>query len=123
VSELVRLIRPDEREASESTRGMIREQAIAAEGMWSGFVRTAAGTASGWHHHGDYVSSIYVVSGSVRLEFGAGGRDSVDARTGDFVYVPRGAIHREVSEEDCTAVVVRAGQGEPVFNVDGPEAP
>jgi uncharacterized RmlC-like cupin family protein len=78
---------------------------------------------SGWHHHGDHESTIYVLTGSLRMEFGSGGGEAFEAHPGDFVFVGKHAVHREgnPSSEEATAVVVRAGQGEPVVNVDGPE--
>jgi uncharacterized RmlC-like cupin family protein len=38
------------------------------------------------------------------------------------LFVASGAIHRESnpSADECSAVVVRSGSGEPVVNVDGP---
>ena len=85
---------------------------------------TEAHMVSGWHHHGDYETSIYVVRGSLRMESGGGGFQVVDARPGDFLYVPRGAIHREgkPGSEESHLVVVRAGRGPTVINVDGPAA-
>jgi len=117
-------VRPTERTEGAPTPGMTREQAVATEGMWAGFVTTDAGMVSGWHHHGEYESSIYVVSGSLRMEFGAAGSEVLEAAPGDFVYVAPYAVHREgnPSEVDSTLVVVRAGHGEPVFNLDGPAA-
>ena len=101
---------------------MIREQAIAVEGMWAGLVRTEPQMLSGWHHHGDYDTSIYVVDGFLRLESGLGGCEVVEAGPGDFVHVPKGAIHREGNpgSEESQLVVVRAGCGPAVVNVDGP---
>jgi uncharacterized RmlC-like cupin family protein len=101
---------------------MHREEAITVEGMWAGVTTTDAGMTSGWHHHGDYDSSIYVVSGSLRMESGPGGADVVDARPGDFLFVPKGAIHREgnPSHAESHLVIVRAGSGPAVINVDGP---
>ena len=96
----VRCIRPEERTEGAPTSGMTREEAIATERMWSGFVRTDAGMASGWHHHGDYESTIYVLSGAIRMEFGPGGTDTVEAGPGDFLFVASGAVHRE---SDATA--------------------
>jgi uncharacterized RmlC-like cupin family protein len=77
---------------------------------------------SGWHHHGDYESAIYVLSGALRMEFGADGAEVLDAGPGDFLYVAAGAVHRESNPTDQEAqiVVVRAGTGEPVINVPGP---
>lgn len=110
-------------EALPATPGVVREEAIAVEGMWGGLARTEAGMTSGWHHHGDYDTAIYILSGSLRMESGPGGTDMLEARAGDFVFVPKGVIHREANPGDTEShvVVVRAGSGPPVVNVDGPE--
>ena len=78
----VRHIPPGERVPGHPDPGMAREQAIDTDGMWAGFVRTTAGMTSAWHHHGDYESTIYVVSGTIRMEFGHGGAEGIDGRTG-----------------------------------------
>lgn len=116
------LTTPAERRDGDPTPGMAREEAIAVEGMWAGLVRTEAHAASGWHHHGDYETAIFVVDGDVRLEFGHEGRQVIDARPGDFIHVPKGAVHRESnpSGDESHIVVVRAGSGPPTVNVDGP---
>ncbi len=120
----VRLIRAEGRSRLDTTQtpGMIREQAIAVAGLWAGTVRTEPRMSSGWHHHGDHETSIYVLSGKLRLEFGAGGAKVAEASPGDFLHVPAHTIHRESNPTDvpAEAVVVRAGRGEVVFNVDGP---
>ncbi len=90
----VRRVRPNERREGDPTPGMIREEAISSDGMWSGLVRTAPGMVSGWHHHGEYETAINVVSGQLRMEFGTGGRDEGEAGAGDFIHLPRGVIHR-----------------------------
>jgi uncharacterized RmlC-like cupin family protein len=120
----VRLVRPNERTENSPTLGMIREQALDTEGLWAGIAHTDAGMVSGWHHHGDYESTIYILTGSMRMEFGPRGEETLDAVPGDFLYIAPHAIHREgnPSSEPGSAVVVRAGHGEPVFNVEGPEA-
>src|SRR5262249_47187556 len=103
--------------------GMARSEAVATAGMWAGRVRTEPGLVSGWHHHGEQESAIFVVSGYLRMEFGPGGAETFDAGPGDFVYVAKGAVHREgnPSQEPADTVVVRAGAGESVINVDGPD--
>jgi uncharacterized RmlC-like cupin family protein len=115
-------ISPDERVEGQPTPGMTREQAIQTDGMWAGRVRTDAGMVSGWHHHAAYESAIYVINGALRMEYGPNGEETFDAGPGDFVFVGKGIVHRESnpSDEDATIVVVRAGEGEPVVNVDGP---
>lgn len=119
---MVRRIRPGERVDGPSTAGMVRSQAVASERMWAGLVRTEPGMVSGWHNHGDHESTIFVVSGTLHMEFGPGGGEAFDAEPGDFVYVPEGVVHREgnPSDEPADIVVVRSGTGESVFNVDGP---
>ena len=120
----VRRIRPDERTEGPATAGMIREEVVATDGMWAGLVRTAPGMVSGWHHHGLYESTIYVTTGALLMEFGPDGRETLEARPGDFLYVAPGAVHRETNptQDESHIIVVRSGSGEAVINVDGPEA-
>jgi uncharacterized RmlC-like cupin family protein len=115
-------ISPGDRVETDPTPGVVREQAIAVDGLWAGLAKTAPGMTSGWHHHGEYVTSIYVVSGQLRMESGIGGTDVVEAVAGDFLHVPPGAIHRESNPSDAEShiVVVRAGRGIPTVNVEGP---
>jgi uncharacterized RmlC-like cupin family protein len=119
-SDPVSLIRLEDRVEGDPTPGMAREQAIASEGMWAGLVRTDPHMVSGWHHHGEYETTIYVITGSLRMESGPGGGSVVEAGPGDFLYVPRGAIHREANPGDTESqiVVVRSGMGTAVINVD-----
>ena len=123
MSEAVRVTRDEKLVDADPTPGMHRQRAFEVDGLWAGRVRTEPGATSGWHHHGEHETSLYVVSGTLRLEFGPGGAQRVDARPGDFVHVPAGVVHRESNPgaEDSTAVIARAGRGEPTVNVDGPE--
>ncbi len=116
------VVSPSDRKPGPPTPGMERQQAVATDGMWSGVARTQAGMVSGWHHHGEYETTIYVLTGALLMEFGPGGSRTVAAGPGDFVYVPRGAVHRESNPSAVPAeiVVVRAGRGESTINVDGP---
>jgi uncharacterized RmlC-like cupin family protein len=121
-SQPARLVRPADRTEADPTPGMVRERAIEADGLWAGLVRTEPGATSGWHHHGDYETSIYVARGTLRMESGVGGSHVVTAVEGDFVHVAKGAIHRESNDgaEESHLVVVRAGRGAPTINVAGP---
>lgn len=120
----IRVVRAADREVAEAdaTSGMVREQALAGDGIWVGLVRTAPGQPSGWHHHGDHNTYFYVESGKMRMEFGPDGANVVEAEPGDFVHVPEGVIHREVNpaEEQGAVILVRVGSGPPVVNVEGP---
>ena len=112
----------DDLRPGDPTPGMTRWVALEVEGMWSGLVDTEPHAESGWHHHGDYESTLYVVRGRMQLESGPGGLDVVVAGPGDFIHVPSHAVHREVNPDDAPAqaVVVRCGRGAPTTNVDGP---
>jgi uncharacterized RmlC-like cupin family protein len=118
----VRHIRPEDRVESDPTPGVVRERAIDVDGMWAGVARTPPMSATAWHHHGEHETSIFVVSGRLRMESGLGGRDIIEAVPGDFLHVPPGAIHRESNPGDTESsiVVVRAGHGPPTVNTDGP---
>lgn len=121
-ADLVVRVSEQERRPGAPTPGMDREEAVATETMWAGFVRTDAGMISGWHHHAGYESVIYVLTGRLRMESGPGGASVVEAGPGDFLFVPRGSIHREgnPTEVEGTAVVVRSGRGDPVANARVP---
>jgi uncharacterized RmlC-like cupin family protein len=122
MSEGVRKVGPEELVPGQPTPGMTRKEAFATGRMWSGVLLTEPGMVSGWHHHGEHETTIYVMTGSLRMEFGADGKEVVTAGPRDFLYVAPGAVHRESNptEELASAVVVRAGTGQVVVNVDGP---
>jgi uncharacterized RmlC-like cupin family protein len=109
--------------AKSQTPGMIREQALDIGQLWSGIARTAPGNISGWHHHGDWNTVAYVLSGAVRLECGPGGRTIISAEPGDFLFIASAEIHRESNpaSEEQRLVIVRSGHGPVVIAVDGPE--
>ncbi len=122
-SDEVTCVHPTDRQVADPTPGKTREQAIEVPGLWSGFVRSEPGAASGWHHHGDHDTAVYVIEGNVRIEFGPGGGRSVDARPGDFVHIPKHVVHREVNPGPAASqeIITRSGTGPLTVNVDGPE--
>jgi hypothetical protein len=117
-----RLVRPADRVEGERTPGMTREQAIAVDGMWAGLVRTEAHMMTGWHHHADYDTTVYVVDGSLRMESGPG-----EPRWLTQAQATSCTCRRAQSTERATratrspgSLCVRAGSGPAVVNVDGP---
>lgn len=104
------------------TPGMRREVALQSERLWCGLVHAEPGAASGWHHHGEHETALYVVAGEVQIEFGPGGSGSVAAGPGDFLVIAPHAVHREVNPgaTPSTALIARAGRGTPTVNVAGP---
>ena len=123
----IEIIHPADREVAEAdaTSGMVREAAVADEGVWVGLVRAAPQRPSGWHHHGDYDTYFYVIEGEVTMEFGSEGSKMIQAGPGDFVHVPQKVVHREVnsSDHEGSIILTRVGSGPPVINVDGPDQP
>jgi uncharacterized RmlC-like cupin family protein len=105
------------------TPGMDRRQILDHPHVWVGWVRTDAGLAGGWHHHGERDTYVYVVSGSLTIDYGPGGRDQVQATVGDLIFNPARMVHRETTMPDgpVEAFVVRVGSGPQNVNVAGPD--
>ena len=117
----VRLVRPADRVEGERPPGMMREQAIAIDGMWAGLVRTEAQMTTGWHHHADYDTSIYVVDGRLRMELGPGGSEgSRQVQATSCMRLGCDPSEGNPANAESHIIVVRAGRGPAVINVDGP---
>jgi uncharacterized RmlC-like cupin family protein len=107
-----------------NTPGQPRKTAFQTEGLWAGVTTVIAkDTASQWHHHADHDSVMYVLEGSIRVDWGSKGEKSFVMVPDDFAMFKRGVIHRAQNVEGsdiCRFVVVRIGAGETVVNVDKP---
>ena len=113
-------VTPSQRTVGHSTPGMRREAGVVLDDVWSGAVTTEPGAVSGWHHHGDHDTVVYVLRGAFRVETADG---VVQGDPGDFVHVPARTVHRESNptHEPAEVVLVRRGTGEVVVNVEGPQ--
>ena len=80
----VSLVRSHERTSDDraATPGMHRQLAYDRDGAWVGVVHTESGVTSGWHHHGDWDTYVYIASGAQRVEFGGGGQENLLAGRG-----------------------------------------
>jgi uncharacterized RmlC-like cupin family protein len=125
----VRVVKPEQRDMSTAqTPGMSRAEGcgartVGAEHLWVGHVSVDKGVRSGPHHHGEVESVIYVISGQARFRFGDKLEHTVEAETGDFVFVPPYLVHQEINASDAAAVdmvVARSSQENVVINVDLP---
>ena len=115
-----------EQEMAEPALGTERRHFFDRDGRWigwAGWIKNDAGDVSGWHHHADNETYVYVIRGSMTTDFGPGGGESIVARAGDFFVVPSRTIHRETTSRDADleAFVLRVG-GEPEeVGAEGPE--
>jgi uncharacterized RmlC-like cupin family protein len=121
----IRRVRPGDRTIPDgpATPGVHREIAFEGSDHWVGHATTVPGVMSGWHHHGDHDTFLYVVHGAIALEHGPDGSAQTLVSAGDFALVPRGVVHREGTPpgEPAEIVVVRIGSGPPVVAMEGPE--
>lgn len=121
------VVHPGEVIATSTTPAMDVRQYADPEGRWcgwSGWIRNEAGDVGGWHHHAANETFVYVIRGSIRIEFGPGGAEHLDARAGDFFVVPSHVIHRETTggDSDLDAFVLRIGTVPEYVEAAGPEA-
>jgi uncharacterized RmlC-like cupin family protein len=126
----LRLIRADELSAATAqTSGMIRSAAISGEltgatSLWMGRTELPAGVTSGDHHHGGSETGIFVVSGTPVFSFrdpATGEIVGLEARPGDYIWVPPWVPHREENpspDEAAVVVIARSTQEAIVVNVD-----
>jgi uncharacterized RmlC-like cupin family protein len=115
---------PEQEMPAPEMSGTERRQQFAREGRWADWILNDAGDVSDWHHHAANDTYVYVSRGSVTIDFGPGGSESIVAQAGDFFIVPSHTIHRERTgtDTDLEAFIVRVG-GEPEHvSVDGPDA-
>ncbi len=123
--DVVRVVRPGDRiSPAQGTPGMRREEALTEEGFWLGLVTVDPGVTTGWHHHGGHDTYVYVLEGTLHLEFGPGGSGIADAQGDDFLHIPAGLVHREGTPVGgrMRAVVARRGSGPITVNVEGPDS-
>jgi uncharacterized RmlC-like cupin family protein len=109
------------------TPGMRRLEAISgknvgAANLWMGQTHVDPATKSANHHHGESETAIYVLSGNpvfVFLEDGTERR--LEAKPGDYVYVPPFVAHREENpseSDEAVVVLARTTQEAIVVNLD-----
>lgn len=121
--ELARRVGRDDLQAGPQTAGIVRLQAFEDGETWFGEARTEPGMSSGWHHHAEHCTYVYVVQGRLRLESGPGGREVADLGPGEYAQIPPHAVHRESNpaDEESLLILARRGSGPTVVNVDGPD--
>ena len=108
------------------TPGMSRWEAISgksvgARKLWMGQTLVSAGAISANHHHGESETAIYVVSGTPVFVFADGAKEiRLEAKPGDYIFVPPWVPHREENPgaEEAVVVIARSSQEAIVVNLD-----
>jgi uncharacterized RmlC-like cupin family protein len=109
------------------TPGMHRVEAISgnsvgSKALWMGQTRVSPSTRSANHHHGESETGIYVASGHPVFVFLDGDEERrLDAKPGDYIYVPPWVPHREENpdpDNEAVVVLARTTQDAIVVNVD-----
>lgn len=85
---------------------VVSRDTVGSRGIYTSIVTTAPGGRTEVHHHGECETSIYIVSGHARFYSGEMLREIVDARTGDFIYVPAFEVHVEENASGTDELVV-----------------
>lgn len=107
------------------TPGMRRYEAISGRRLgsrlvWMGQTHVDPTARSGDHHHGESETAIYVVSGTPSFVFAESDREvRLDAKPGDYIFVPPYTPHREENPggEEAVVVIARSSQEAIVVNL------
>ncbi len=102
-------------------REAISGKSVGAEKLWMGQTHVAAGAKSGDHHHGEAETAIYVVSGTPAFVFADGDEEvRLEAKPGDYIFVPPYVPHREENpgDEEAVVVIARSSQEGIVVNLE-----
>ena len=110
-----RIVRRQASDTTIQTRGMERfpgvtPNTVGASRLWMGYVTAAHNEKGPPHHHGEAETGVYVLKGRLRVYFGEGFTEFVEAEPGDFIWVPPHVHHIEENPYDelYEAVLVRS---------------
>jgi uncharacterized RmlC-like cupin family protein len=96
---------PGQNDAMERTIVVSRDT-VGSRGIYTSIVTTAPSGRTEVHHHGECETSIYILRGHARFYSGGELSEVVEAREGDFVYVPAFEVHVEENASASDELVV-----------------
>ena len=109
------VVTPQSPDTTIQTRGMTRvpgvtSETVGASRIWLGTVTAAPHMRSLPHHHGEAETAVYILRGHLRVYFGEGFTETVEAGPGEFLYVPPLIPHIEENpyDEEYEAVLARS---------------
>jgi uncharacterized RmlC-like cupin family protein len=106
------------------TRGMERRPGVdrntaGASKIWLGHTICTPNTMGPPHHHGEAETAAYVLKGRVRVYFGDGFEEYLEAGPGEFIFVPAHVHHIEGNPYDEPAeVILSRGPDNIVVNLE-----
>lgn len=81
----------------------IHKSSVGASKIWFGTVTCAPNHKGPPHHHGEAETAAYIISGYVRVHYGANFEESVEAGPGDYLFVPANTWHIEENPYDTSS--------------------
>ena len=91
----IRVVRGGDLSVGDQSDGIARQMDQVDEHVSLALATIGPNVMSGWHHHGDHTSCVYVLKGSLHIDWGPNGREGIDLTAGDFYVVAANTIHRE----------------------------
>jgi mannose-6-phosphate isomerase-like protein (cupin superfamily) len=119
----IEVVRTSVLRKSQATKGIVRDVAFESDTVLFARSRIPGGTTSGWHHHGKRDVHGFIVAGRLRIDYGPGGKKSIEVAAGDSFHIPVGLVHRDVNpdpRQEALVVNLMIGKGPPVVNVPNP---
>ena len=111
-------------DSTAQTPGMIRKPGVdgntaGAGKIWLGHVECTPNTMGPPHTHGEAETAAYVLKGHIRVYYGEGYKEYMEAGPGDFIFVPSHFDHIEGNPYDEPAeAVLSRGPDNIVINLD-----
>jgi uncharacterized RmlC-like cupin family protein len=93
----------------------VSAQSVGAQALCMHLLTIPPGGKAQAHLHANHETAIYVLSGDSGMWYGERLREYLEARTGDFVYIPAGTPHLPVNlsqTEPCVALIARTDPNE-----------
>lgn len=88
----------------------VSKETVGAQGISMNLVVIPPGASPEPHYHKDFETAIYILQGEVETRYGAGLKETMINRKGDFVFIPPGVPHQPFNlskTEPAMAVVSR----------------
>src|SRR5205809_474911 len=93
----------------------VSAQSVGAQALCLHLLTIPPGGKAHAHLHANHETAIYVLSGDSGMWYGEGLREYLEARTGDFVYIPAGTPHLPINlhqPDACFELIARSDRKE-----------